>query len=245
MVLMVIALLASFVPSLALYFWLKKGNPDPDYQKQCRSCIWAGVLCCIPVILASFVFQIAENVLLRGSVPDVVKALFHDFIVLAFAEELVKYLITRKKINKGEGPVSWVDVMSYACIVGIGFGLAEDVVYAFVTSVGQILVRGLTVDHGLYGLLMGYFMGKQLKTGDKSNTVLALLLPTLIHGFYDFSLSEAFQNLADWMVFFPFIALFATVAIGIVLIVLIHKARKNNDQTYLAPLCGAANSLED
>jgi RsiW-degrading membrane proteinase PrsW (M82 family) len=235
-VLIILALLASFIPSLILFFWLMKSNPDLDHQKRCRSALLGGVLACLPVVLASFIFNVVEAFLLGNTVPPIVKDLFHNFIVLAFAEELVKYFITRRTINKHPGTISWIDVMSYAAIVGIGFSLLESVVYAFSTNIIQIIVRGVTAGHGVYGLLMGYYLGKAFKTGDKSNYVYALLFPTLLHGSYDFSLSESLAAVSDLTVFIPFIIIAITLVVGIVLIVRIVKARKNNDQNYLAPL---------
>lgn len=66
--------------------------------------------------------------------------------------------------------------------------------------------------------------------------LLASFIPSLLHGSYDFSLSESLAAVSDLTVFIPFIIIAITLVVGIVLIVRIVKARKNNDQNYLAPL---------
>ena len=54
-----------------------------------------------------------------------------------------------------------------------------------------MIVRGLTVGHGGYGFIMGYLMGKGEATSSKASTALGFVVPWLMHGLYDYSLSES------------------------------------------------------
>lgn len=117
------------------------------------------------------------------------------FNVLAFAEELVKYLTFRRTLEKTDYKVSWVDVAVLMTIVGIGFDLIESLVYAIGASVPVVLVRGICVPHAGYGFLVGYFYSKGVKEGNPTTKWMGFALAWLMHGLYDFSLSKSLEPL--------------------------------------------------
>ena len=80
--------------------------------------------------------------------------------------------------------------------------------------------------HAGYGFLMGYFFGRGMKYNRKSDYVLGFLVPWLIHGLYDFSLSEEFLALNDSLVVLPVALAFLDLVVIIVCIVFICKAKK-------------------
>lgn len=104
-----------------------------------------------------------------GAVPI---AIYHNFIVLALAEEIAKYRILKGLLKKNPYPYTWIDITSSMMIVGIGFEITESVAYAFGSNAGMMLTRGLTAMHCGYGFIMGYFIGKGMQTGQKRYTIL-------------------------------------------------------------------------
>lgn len=90
-------LLLSFIPCLLLYFWLKKGMEDQERQDLCRTLLKSGVLCSLGVFVCSGALVALKQILGFTIVPalatnDLLGAVYQDFLVYAFSEELVKGL---------------------------------------------------------------------------------------------------------------------------------------------------------
>ena len=82
-------------------------------------------------------------------------------------------------------------------IIGLGFGMLESVLYAIGATVPVVLIRGICVPHAGYGFLVGYFYGKGSKADKSALKWMGFLLAWLMHGLYDFSLSQEFIALND------------------------------------------------
>ncbi len=201
------ALMVSYCFPLAIYFFLRSARRDPEYRRECRSLLLRGTLLGIPVILFSLLCSLIFALTgLKESHP-LVNTLFHAFILAAFSEELMKYLLARKFIRKNRSSVSFLDVMAFTAISAIGFEMMEAVFYLFSTNVPQILVRGITCMHASFGLIMGFLLAKGYKKNRKAPALAAVLVPALIHGLYDFCLDE---DLVETL--WGYLALFLAVA---------------------------------
>ena len=234
------ALIVSFIPAILIYIYLRNlRKDDENYIKTCRKLLLSGAYCTVLVVLFSLTCTIAWGAAGLDKLGVIPKELFRTFILAALSEELAKYYISNKAIKKERGSITMIDVLAYAAIAGMGFELVESFVYMFTTNVGQILVRGLMFMHVCYGLLMGWYIVKSIITGKKSYRVLAVVLPWILHGLYDFSLSEDLLALNDNLVFLPFIMVFVTLFIGIRLLLFIRKAQKNG--LYTEPLPSEVN----
>ena len=226
MILAILSLIISFIPPLLLYRYLRNlRRRYPAYRSNCRSLLKNGVLCSIGVTVLALAVNILWSLIGWGRDTPLLKEAFRTFILAAFIEEFVKYKTAGRIIKKDHERVSWLDCIAYTAIVGIGFQLIETVVYLLESNVIQILVRGFTMGHPSYGMLMGYFTGKALYTGKRSCRVSAFVLPFLLHGLYDFSLAEEFQALNDNLVFVPFIIIFIELFVLIRILRLIRKER--------------------
>ena len=228
----VIALIVSFIPSLLLFFWLSgMHKEDPQYRKDCGNLMIRGILSTLAVTLVSLVMSIIESLIGIEEASPVLAALFYTFIVLAASEETVKYFTGKKAVNKRKDSVSRLDVITFMSIAGSGFGLAEDVLYFFSTNIGQILIRGITASHAFYGMIMGQLYGKYLQSGKKIYHVLSLLIPIVIHGFYDFGFREEAGDAG------AFISVTLAAGLLVYAIVMIFRIRKmKKDPEYIEPL---------
>lgn len=187
------------------------------------------MLSVFPVLLASTMFHVVIRLIgLQESHPLLYEAL-HNYIVLALAEELVKYLTFRRVLRKTDYPYSWMDTAVLMTIVGIGFAFIESIVYAFGASIPVVLVRGLCLPHAGYGFLTGYFYGKGEKNGKTGTKWIGFLLAWFIHGLYDFSLKDQFLALNDNLVFLPLSLALLDIVFVIQLIVFVRKAMKREE----------------
>ena len=234
----IIAFIISIIPSILIIIRLRARRPnDPVYVDNCNYALRKGLLSVLPIMGVSALFAISTNILGATVLQDVhvlVKRAIHTFLVLAFAEELVKFMSLKSVLKESKGAYTWADVVAFMVIIGTAFGLVEDIPFAIGASPGVMIVRGITMGHVGYGYLMGRLYGKMLYTGDTKYGVLAFLIPFLIHGLYDFSLSSELLELNDD---FAIIAVSLAV-VGIVLLIrmIMFFVRTSKQPQYNEPL---------
>ena len=195
----VLFFLLSIIPSVLVIVWImKRKKEDLEYKKSCKSALIRGLICVLPILALSAVLYIVSRILKATALQSVnilVYKAIYTFIVLAFAEEFVKFFSFKGLLKKRAINYSWADVVAFMVIIGTAFGLVEDIPYAIGATPVIMLVRGFTMGHLSYGFMMGWFYGKKLYTGKKRYGVLAFVLPFLLHGLYDFSLTP---ELLEW-----------------------------------------------
>ena len=196
MIILIGSLLLSMIPAFAMYFWLKTkgGAADPvGYRKLCKEALKNGLLSTLAVlpISAILAFILKRFGLTRES--SVLGAFLYTFLVLAFTEELTKSLMLRKTLKKAEFSYTWLDMTALMIIVAIGFEVLEGLAYAIDSGPIPMLVRGITLMHGGYGFIEGWFYGKATYTGKKWYAAIGFLICVILHGAYDFGLSTQFE----------------------------------------------------
>ena len=183
MLLSILFFLLSIIPSVLIFIWLKNRQKDHIlYRKKCTYSFVSGLISVLPIILLSAILYVLSRVLkaaLLKNVNALAYQAIYTFIVLAFAEEIIKYLAFRFVLKKNPYAYSWADVTAFMVIIGTGFGLIEDIPYAI----------------GASPIIMLY--GKRLHTGKKRYGAIAILLPWLVHGLYDFSLTPELLEVND------------------------------------------------
>ena len=238
----VLIFLLSIVPSVLIFIWLKnRKNDDLIYKKNCNSAFIRGIFSVLPILLFSavlFVLNIVLRFTLLQNVNILVYKAIYTFLVLAFAEEIIKYLAFRLLLKKKNYAYSWADVVAFMVIIGTSFGLIEDLPYAIGADPITMLVRGLTMGHVGYGFIMGWFYAKRLYTNKKRYGVISVLIPWLIHGIYDFSLTPELIEFNDN---FTFIAvLMAILEIVTLILMLRFFKRAKKKEIYNQPLIPVA-----
>ena len=237
MIVLFLAIIVSFVPALALYWWLKNRIKDEEaYKELCGSALKRGIVSIFPALLFSAVFQIIIALTgLKKSNLLLYEALY-TFIVLALAEELVKYLALRRTLKKTDYRVSWMDVTVLMTIVGIGFDLLESIVYAIGASVPVVLIRGICIPHAGYGFIAGYFYGKGVKSGKTGVRRIGFVIAWLLHGLYDFSLSEPFIAINENLMAAALVLAVMDIVLVILLIRFVRKRKGLEEYTEPLPV---------
>ncbi len=117
------------------------------------------------------------------------------FGIVAFAEESSKYLLLKKRTWEADAFNCQYDGVVYAVFVSLGFALWENISYVMAYGIGTALVRALTAipGHACFGVFMGIFYGMAKRaelsgwgTDARFFRVLALFVPSLLHGTYDY-----------------------------------------------------------
>ena len=145
------------------------------------------------------------------------------FGVVAFSEEGAKYvLLKRRTWNNPEFNCQY-DGVVYSVFVALGFALWENIGYVAMYGLGTALVRAVTAvpGHACFGVFMGtwYGMAKRREgagdyAGSRRMRTRALLVPAVLHGFYDFA--ATYNNSVMNLVFLVFIILMFVTAVRLV-----------------------------
>jgi RsiW-degrading membrane proteinase PrsW (M82 family) len=118
-----------------------------------------------------------------------------SFVISAGVEEFFKWFVLYHIIYNHTEFDEPYDGIVYAVAVSLGFATLENVMYVFLepATFGTLMMRALlpVSGHALFGVYMGYSLGKAKFSVGKSVKMhlwLALLLPLIWHGAYDFML---------------------------------------------------------
>ncbi|MCF6242170.1 MAG: PrsW family glutamic-type intramembrane protease [Bacteroidales bacterium] len=137
-----------------------------------------------------------------------IKQAFYDaFVVASFTEEVFKYLVFWILIWKNKNFNEFFDGIIYAVYISMGFAMVENVLYVLGSGHGVGILRALTAvpGHALFGVAMGYYFGLARFLEKKSLYYLkmALIVPIILHGIYDFIL----MSQSGWLLllFIPFL----------------------------------------
>ena len=145
--------------------------------------------------------------------------ILENFIVVACAEEAGKYAVLKQLTWTNREFNYLFDGVVYAVAVGLGFAILENVEYAFSYGLATTIVRALTAvpAHTIFAIFMGHFYGcaKRAELQGRANhskvdRKWALIIPILLHGFYDFAASGELD--LSFVIFLVFIVLLDVIA---------------------------------
>lgn len=236
LVMLILIFILSFVPAIAIYLWLRKRKQeDTEYRRICSQALKRGLFQSTAVVfVVATLFYIIQKIMALLGCSPVICAIYHNVVMFAFTEEMVKYCVLERLIKKNPYPYSWLDIISLMMIIAIGFEIMESVTYAIGSNAGMMIVRGATAMHCGYGFIMGYFVGKAMETGKKKYTLIGFLIPFLMHAVYDCSLSDTLLKINERLGYVALALAIVSLVLWIFAIVYIHKIEKKDQ--YIKPL---------
>ena len=172
------------------------------------------VLGVFSTVLASLSEQLGDLVL-AYFLPETSLAyqLLLYFGVVAFSEEGFKYLLLKKQTWHSPHFNCQFDGVVYAAFVSLGFAIWENIGYVLRYGLATAMARALTAipGHACFGVFMGVWYGvakRQEMWGypedARRSRVMAVVLPALLHGLYDFIATQQRESLS--LVFVAFVA---------------------------------------
>ena len=203
-------LILAILPSIILFFIVWKGD---RYEKEPRKLLLKLFLFGMLTTFSASIIEIVIGDYIIGSLKDMVilYAFIDSFFVVAAAEEVGKYFVLKMISWKHPAFNYTFDAVVYSVAVSLGFATLENIMYLVGASIGLAFARAVLSipGHAIYAVYMGYYYGlakhaeasgdeKQMKTYLKK----ALIVPILLHGFYDFCLYT--ENGFFILIFFVF-----------------------------------------
>ena len=185
---------AAIIPAVALLIYVyKEDRLEKESPGLIIKLVFMGV---ISTLLASLTEQLGMSILESMFYENsfAYRALLY-FVVVALSEEGFKYMVL--KLGSWRNPEfnCKFDGVVYAVAVSLGFALWENIQYVLAYGFSTALIRAVTAvpGHACFGGLMGAWYGlakrKQAQQWGNASFIarlLAVIIPTIIHGAYDF-----------------------------------------------------------
>ncbi|NOU99239.1 glutamic-type intramembrane protease PrsW [Paenibacillus planticolens] len=177
--------LAAVAPGLSLlaYFYLKDRYETEPIHLVIRMFLF-GVLLVYPtmVLQNALIQEVGEGTFITS------------FLLSGGIEEFLKWFVLYHLILRHPAFDEPYDGIVYAVSVSLGFATLENIIYAFLhaSSFSALMIRALlpVSAHALFGVMMGYYLGKAKFVPNKMQKYLwfSLLLPIFWHGLFDYIL---------------------------------------------------------
>lgn len=223
---------------LAAYIY-KKDVYEKESTKLLTRLFFAGILSAMLTIIISsilggiFPFFASDSTnVLYYSLPEL---FIYVFVGIAFVEEFSKWIFVKMIAWNNKEFNYLYDAIVYSVFVSLGFATIENILYALeVSTLKNVLLRAVLAvpGHAFDGVFMGYNLAKAKlfklqkdKKNSRKYLIFSLLVPTLLHGIYDFLLFADESNH-----FFLWLFIFFILILYIMAFLYIKKVSK--DATY-------------
>ena len=214
--------LAGFPIGLIIAFvYMKDKNREPT--KLLISLFLLGIASCFLVLLISDALG-AVIPLMRGDYKKMspVEILLYAFFGVALIEEVCKWIMVYFKGYNNKEFDEVYDIIVYAVCVSLGFAFFENIIYIISaeSAIETAILRGLSAvpGHACDAIFMGYYLSlakqyqyKKDYDNEKKYIALSIIIPTILHGIYDYCLMSGLLVLV--FVFLVFIVYLYTISI--------------------------------
>ncbi|WP_066193161.1 MULTISPECIES: glutamic-type intramembrane protease PrsW [Gracilibacillus] len=182
----------AIAPAFALlsFFYLKDEYELEPILAIFRTFIY-GALLVFPIMFIQYAF--IEEGMIQHS-------FLQSYFLYGLFEEFFKWFIFLVTTYSYSRFNTVYDGIVYGVSISLGFATVENVLYLFAHGIEFAFSRAIfpVSSHALFGVIMGYYVGRAKFTNKRKYPLLliALLLPTFLHGTYDFIL-ETIQS--QWL----------------------------------------------
>ena len=187
---------AAVVPALVLltYIYRKDHIEKEPNSLLVRLLLW-GIVSTFLAVVTESLGASALAFFLPGGEAHPAYGFWMFFVIVGLSEEGFKYLVLRWRTWNSPYFNCRFDAVVYAVFVSLGFALWENIGYVLMYGLGAALMRAITAvpGHASFGVFMGAYYGLARRSANQGQTglsafwrLLALLIPTLLHGMYDY-----------------------------------------------------------
>ena len=211
---MQLLLLIALGPAVALAVYIyRKDGVEHEPVKLLLRLAGFGALSCVPAAIAEMIIGSA----IHSVVPQqsYLGAFLDAFVVAALCEECCKFFFLNRQTWRNPAFDYQFDGIVYAVTVSLGFAALENVEYVMQYGLATGMLRAVTSvpGHAVFGVFMGYYYGFAKLAHYEGNTDrelyykrLAVIVPLLLHGTYDFFAMTMQFDGRFTILFFAFLA---------------------------------------
>lgn len=243
-----IILFLTFFPILLIailtYYKDKEKEPIPILL----SFFLLGIVSCFVVMILSLsLSKFIPFMKLQSQNMDFINIILYSFIGIALLEEICKWIFVYFKGYKHKEFEETYDIIIYSIFVSLGFIFFENCLYIVNANpkILPVILRTLSSvpGHVCNAIFMGYYlsMAKQFdyqknKKLEKQNIILSIIIPTILHGIYDFLIMSGYKILI--ITFFVFIIILYIISIKKLQKVSKHNHKIKKEKTFCKK-CGS------
>ena len=194
------------------YIYLKDRNKEP-WSLLIKLFVLGVASCFLVLFVSELLFKIFPFMDKDTAYMTFFETMAYSFIGVALVEEFCKWLMTFVGAYNHKAYDEVYDGIVYSVYVSLGFACLENILYVFMNnSVVVGISRAILAvpGHACDAVFMGYYLSlakiyasQGKKSLEKKNLVLSVLVPTILHGIYDFCLFANMDILL--LVFFVFV----------------------------------------
>lgn len=224
-----ILIISAVVPAIILIGKVYKADKlDRESPALIRSLVFMGIISTFFALISERILSALLIRMVSRETPLYNVLLY--FVVVGFSEETAKYIFMKRKTWRNREFNCQFDGVVYAVTVSLGFALWENISYVMIYGFGTALVRAVTAvpGHACFGVFMGIFYGQAKRydylrrpVASRFCRIMALIVPALIHGAYDYIASMGVKN-SGWY-FLIFVAVLFIVSYSMV----VNASRKD------------------
>ena len=208
-----LTLFLAIVPIILILIFVCSKDKNKEPIKLLLQLFCLGILSCFLVIIISkglsYIFPFMKQ---RFSDMNFMNVLLYSFIGVALVEETCKWVMLYFKGYNNSEFDELYDIVVYAVFVSLGFAFVENIMYVF--TLGDLktsLFRAISAipGHACDEIFMGYYLSvakrfqvKNVPRLERKNIILSIVVPTIIHGIYDFCLMSGLMILVAVFIIF-------------------------------------------
>jgi RsiW-degrading membrane proteinase PrsW (M82 family) len=243
----ILLFLAALPVILIMVFIYKKDKNKEPISLLIKLFLAGFVSCFLVLILSNFLGSFIPFMNSDLTYKSFLDTLLYAFLGVALIEETCKWLMTYLVGYNHREFDELYDGLVYATFVSLGFAFIENILYVIMTSsISTAFLRAVSAvpSHACDAVFMGYYISiaKQFglvgkKKQEKKYLRLSILVPTVLHGIYDFCLMSGFELLIGIFIVF-------VIALYILSIKKLKTMSKNNKKIrYKNKFCGNCGKI--
>lgn len=197
---------------LGLYIYIKD-KQEKESPKLLTKLFIGGTLSSFLAVGLTYILNFLTPIdILTVDYTNTKSVLFHAFITVALIEETSKWLFTYFMTRNDKEYNYTFDIIIYSSFVSLGFATLENILYILISKrLDVALIRAFTTvpSHLFFAIFMGYFLLKYRNIKNNNQKLkkiiylaLSILIPTLLHGFFDFCIMLKSANLISIFIIF-------------------------------------------
>lgn len=218
-----LVIIPALLPVVILFWYIyakDKVEKEP-FGFVCKILFMGAIFGPIAIPLEKLAASILSNIFIDSLSFDIAQ----NFLGIALVEESIKLAVFMIFVWKNKNFNYKYDAIVYAATSSLGFAALENLLYiiSFGTQVAFVRAIFSIPGHGTFGIFMGYFLGKAKYHQNRENTIrywinmfLAISVPTIVHGTYDFLLSESAIEISINSLFYVLVIVIDLIALKII-----------------------------
>ena len=181
--------LLAILPTVILWKYINGLDKHKEPNGVLTKLFFGGVLAIIITTVISILLSFIFTDFFEYEVEFTITGFLYSILGIGLVEEISKFLMTYAFGWHEKNLDETYDVILYSMIVALGFATAENIMYSLNGGFAASFFRIFTAvpGHVIDGAFMGYFLYLyRINSKNKINLFLAIAVPSLTHGIYDF-----------------------------------------------------------